>query len=408
MTTSPFAPKNLPTLASLRGVSLGAVCAGIRHANRLDMMMMRFDAGAHVAGVYTRSLTAAAPILWCRSACDDGEIRALLVNSGNANAYTGTQGMEDVRTLTAQVAHEIGCDASQVMICSTGVIGEFLPVPSMMSAIPPLHQHIHADGWDEAARAIMTTDTFPKMATRTCMIASTKVTIHGIAKGSGMIAPDMATMLGFIVTDASLPAAIMKPLLARYTVKTFNSITVDSDTSTNDAVLMVATGGSNSPAPHSAGDPILDEFKETLYDLMKELALLIVKDGEGARKFITYRITGAEDDESARIIGLAIANSPLVKTALAASDPNWGRIIAAVGKAGRWINPDQITLYIGDELVTHGGAVVAHYNEANAKAHMLQSELFIRVDVGVGEGCADVWGCDLTERYIEINANYRS
>ncbi len=372
------------------------------------MLLMVFDETAQVAGVYTRSLTAAAPVHWCRTACSDGHIRALLVNAGNANAFTGSQGKSDNEALASAVAEETGGQASQMMISSTGVIGEFLPTEPMLDAIPDLYTNLSDTHWEQAARAIMTTDTFPKMVSKTAMIGATEVTINGIAKGSGMIAPDMATMLGYIVTDATLPASVLQPLLSRMTVKTFNSITVDSDTSTNDTVLLIATGAQDNIIPDSAGDKLLDNFKRALLDVMRELAILIVKDGEGASKFVTLHINGAEDNESARQIGLSIANSPLVKTMLAASDPNWGRIVAAVGKSGRWVDTDRLKITIGDTVVTDGGNVRPDYNEDRTALYMKQPELTISVDVGVGEGEATVWTCDFTEGYIRINADYRS
>jgi glutamate N-acetyltransferase/amino-acid N-acetyltransferase len=408
MSVSPFAPTTLPALAPLKGAKIATFGAGIRYPNRDDMLLMVFGEEAQVAGVYTRSLTAAAPVAWCRSACEDGIIRAILINAGNANAFTGSQGIRDTRALAQAVGTSLGVAPESVMLSSTGVIGEFLPLPKMLSAIPELVKHATEDGWAQAARAIMTTDTFPKMVTRSTEIGGVSVTIHGIAKGSGMIAPDMATMLGYIVTDATLPASVLRPLLARGTAKTFNCITVDSDTSTNDTVLLVATGEAGNPPVTDAGDGALDGFKTALREVMQELATLIVKDGEGASKFVTVHLRGAEDDESARIIGMSIANSPLVKTAIAAEDPNWGRIVAAVGKAGRWVDTEKLSVRFGDVVITEGGAVSPAYKEADAKQEMQKPELTITVDVGVGGGEATVWTCDFTEGYIRINANYRS
>jgi glutamate N-acetyltransferase / amino-acid N-acetyltransferase len=282
---SPFAPATYPVLPPIKGVEIATIASAIRYANRDDMVLMVFGDKAQVAGVYTRSLTAAAPVQWCRAACESGAIRAILINSGNANAFTGTQGMRDTRALTECVGRLVGADAQQIMMSSTGVIGEFLPVPRMMDAMPTLYANLGADHWEKAARAIMTTDTFPKMVTRQAELGGVTVTINGISKGSGMIAPDMATMLGYIVTDAAIPASILQPLLSRGTVKTFNAITVDSDTSTNDTVLLVATGEAGNATPFDAGDAMLGAFKIALREVMQELAMLIVKDGEGASKF---------------------------------------------------------------------------------------------------------------------------
>ncbi len=405
---SPFAPKTYPALAPLKGVEIATIGAGIRYQGRDDMVLMVFGEKAQVAGVYTRSLTAAAPVAWCRGAAEDGSVRALLINSGNANAFTGAQGVRDVRTLAEAVGRAVGCAPDQVMLSSTGVIGEFLPVPCMLEAIAPLHEQLDAGHFEQAARAIMTTDTFPKMVTQTTDIGGVPVTIHGIAKGSGMIAPDMATMLGYVVTDAALPASVLRPLLTRGVAKSFNCITVDGDTSTNDTVLLVATGEADNPSIDNAGDPLLEAFKTALRSVLQELATLIIKDGEGATKFVTLHVTGAEDDESARVIGLSVANSPLVKTALAAGDPNWGRIVAAAGKAGRWIDTDKLVIRFGDLVITEGGCVSGTYSETDAKAYLQRPEIVISLDAGVGVGEATVWTCDFTEGYIRINANYRS
>lgn len=407
-TRSPLAPKTLPELSPLEGVELAAVEAGIRYQARPDMLLMRFAEMTTIAGSYTRSLTAAAPVQWCRKACSDDHIRALLVNAGNANAFTGQQGERDTRALAQATADAVGCEAEQVMICATGVIGELLPMDPMNAAIPSLQHQLSGGGWQRAAEAIMTTDTFPKLATREATIGDTRVTLHGIAKGSGMIAPDMATMLGFIVTDAALPASVLQALLNRYTRHSFNAITVDGDTSTNDTLLFAATGARGNTLPNDAGDPMLHDFKRALFSLMRELAQLIVRDGEGATKFITLQISGAEDDEAARQIGLRIANSPLVKTACAAADPNWGRIIAAAGVCEQWIDSTKLALWIGDVPVTKAGGLHPQYSEEAAATHMQQSEITLSLDVGVGAGEATVWTSDLTEDYIRINAAYRS
>jgi glutamate N-acetyltransferase / amino-acid N-acetyltransferase len=405
---SPLAPKQYQKLPPLNGIKIATINAGIKYQGRDEMMLLQLDKGSQIAGVYTRSQTAAAPVVWCRNACADGGVRAILVNAGNANACTGERGLNDVKALACNVAEKLQIDSHEIMVCSTGVIGEFLPLEKMQKALTDMPQFLAADNWEAAANSIMTTDTFPKLATRQVKIGEVMVNINGIAKGSGMIAPDMATLLAFIVTDAKLPAHVLQPILGRTAQKTFNSITVDGDTSTNDTLFLIATGAADNSEITNAGDAQLDDFKSALRDLMQDLAIQVIKDGEGATKLLTIKVSGAENEESARIIGLSIANSPLVKTALAAADPNWGRIIAAIGKSGRWINEQNITLYIGDELVVSGSNVAAKYLESNAKQHMLGSHVNISVDVGVGTGEATVWTCDLTEDYIKINASYRS
>jgi glutamate N-acetyltransferase / amino-acid N-acetyltransferase len=408
MKISPFAPQSTPELPVIDGVTFASCNAGIRYKSRDDVLLMKFAKTAQVAGAYTRSQTAAAPVLWCRSACQDGHIEALYINSGNANAFTGQRGLDDAARLCEAIATHYGTDASQIMMSSTGVIGEFLPVEKMLAAMDTLYQNQTPNGWNAAAKAIMTTDTFAKCVTRTTHIDGVEVKINGIAKGSGMIAPNMATMLGYIVTDATLPASVIQTLLLRNTQKTFNCITVDGDTSTNDTVLMVATGARAHAEIDNAGDARLDDFKVALHDLMRELAILIVKDGEGTTKFITIEVSGAKDNEAARQIGLAIGNSPLVKTAFAAEDANWGRIVMAVGKSEQWINQDKLRITLGDVLITEGAHVHPDYREADADKVMENPEFTLYVDVGVGTGEATIWTTDLTETYIKINANYRS
>ena len=409
MKTSPFAPKSYPSMPEIKGVTCATTNAGIRYKTRHDALLMRFSKDAQVAGVYTRSQTSAAPVQWCRNACLDGHIDALYVNSGNANAFTGQRGLDDASALCSAIAQHYNTSPSHIMMSSTGVIGEFLPVENMLSAMPVLYDTQTTDSWDKAAHAIMTTDTFPKMATRTTKIDGVTVTINGIAKGSGMIAPNMATMLSYIVTDATLPTPILQSLLSRNTQKTFNCITVDGDTSTNDTVLLIATGEAQHIDIHTAADNRLDAFKEALHDIMQELATLIVKDGEGTTKFVTIYVTGAEDNEAARHIGLEVGNSPLVKTAFAAEDPNWGRIVMAVGKSEKWINQDALRIAIGNVVITDGGGCVrSDYVEDEACAIMQQPEFSVHIDVGVGQGSATIWTTDLTETYIKINADYRS
>lgn len=406
---SPLAPKTYAALPPVRGVMLATGQAGIRYAGKTDVLLAVMDAGTQMAGVFTRSLTAAAPVEWCRQNGGSGPARALIVNSGNANAFTGKAGYDAVVTTAQTVATTIGTTEEEVFVCSTGVIGEKLPVEKLSAAIPSLQSDLKADAWSAAADAIRTTDTFPKLATRKAHIGGKEVTINGIAKGSGMIAPDMATMLCFIFTDAALDASVLKVLLQRTAQRTFNCITVDSDTSTNDTVLLFATGAAGNPLPEDAGDhTLLGDFKAKLYELMEDLAVQIVRDGEGAGKLITIDVSGAEDDAAARRIGLAIGNSPLIKTMVAGEDPNWGRVVMAVGKSGEWADRDRLTVTLGDQLAAENGEFALTYDETKARAHLKTHDVRIAVDVGVGVGRARIWTCDLTEQYIRINADYRS
>ncbi len=408
---SPFAPASLPDLPAIRGARLAACEAGIRYQGRKDLMLALFDAGTTVAGVLTQSKTAAAPILWCRDCLPAGRGRALVVNSGNANAFTGQRGLEAVRTTAEQAARAASCAPEEVFISSTGVIGEALDASAFTHLLSGLADDADSNGWEDAARAIMTTDTFPKLATRRVSIAGVEVTLNGIAKGSGMIAPDMATMLSYIVTDAPIGAVALQAFVASGAATTFNCITVDGDTSTSDTVLAFATGAAAAdgvPLIDDPADPRLGAFRDALHDLMRELAHLIVKDGEGLTKFVTIAISGAEDHRAARRIGLSIANSPLVKTAIAGEDPNWGRIVMAIGKAGEAADRDRVSISFGDFHVAREGVCVPDYHEPDVAAYMKNAEITISVDVGVGNGQATVWTCDLTHDYISINADYRS
>ncbi len=406
---SPLAPKTYATLPPIRGVSLAAGQAGIRYQGKTDVLLAVMHEGTQMAGVFTRSLTASAPVEWCRQNGGAGAARALVVNSGNANAFTGKAGHDAVAATAGAVSALTGCAEEEVFIASTGVIGEKLPVDKLTAALPALNTALQSDAWNMAAEAIRTTDTFPKLATRKATIGGVEVTLNGIAKGSGMIAPDMATMLCFLFTDAKLDASILKTLLQRATHRTFNSITVDSDTSTSDTLLLFATGAANNPQPEDAGDhSLLGDFKSKLTDLMQELAIQVVCDGEGASKLITIEVSGAEDDEAARRIGLAIGNSPLIKTMVAGEDPNWGRVVMAVGKSGEWADRDRLTVTLGDQRAAENGEVAVQYDEAKARAHLKTRDVRISVDVGVGIGKARIWTCDLTEQYIRINADYRS
>jgi glutamate N-acetyltransferase/amino-acid N-acetyltransferase len=406
---SPLAPAVSPVLPALAGVRLAARACGVRYKDRTDVCLIEFVAGSTIAGVLTRSLSSSAPVDWCRQALKGGKARAILVNSGNANAFTGRLGEASVRRCVAAAASGLGCRKEEIFVASTGVIGEPLPDERITKALPALAEELAADCWADAAAAIMTTDTFPKVATRTARIGGVEVRINGIAKGSGMIAPDMATMLAFVATDAKLPASVLRSLLKSASGRSFNCITVDGDTSTSDTLLLAATGaGAKHPRIATAGDRQLADFRAKLDDLLIDLACQVARDGEGASKFITIDVTGAASDDAARRIGLAVANSPLVKTAIAGADANWGRIVMAVGKAGEKADRDRLKIAIGGVKVAARGQRVPDYEEAPVAAHMKGQEIAIAVDVGVGRGRARVWTCDLTHGYIDINADYRS
>jgi len=406
---SPLAPVETPTPPPISGVRLAAAACEIRYRGRKDAALIAFEPGSSIAGVLTRSLTASAPVELCRRHLKAGRARAILVNAGNANAFTGRLGETAVRRSAAAVASALGCKTGEVFLASTGIIGEPLPVERLEQGIPGLVAGLRPDGWRAAAEAIMTTDTFVKVATRATEIAGKPVQINGIAKGSGMIAPDMATMLAFVATDAKLPAAVLRRLIRDGADRSFNAITVDGDTSTSDTLLLVATGkGAGHKPVRSATDAHLRKFRAALEALLVDLAVQVVRDGEGAQKLITVDVAGAASDKAARVIALAIANSPLVKTAVAGADANWGRIVMAVGKAGERADRDRLVVSIGGVAVAAKGQRVAGYDEAPVAAHMKGRDIRIAVDVGVGRGKARVWSCDLTHGYIEINADYRS
>ena len=411
MASSPFAPKTLPKLPPIAGVRLAACEAGIRYAGRKDLMLALLDPGTAVAGVFTQSKTASAPVEWCRARVPGDSVRALVVNAGNANAFTGMRGQEAVAATAAAAAEVAGCAEDAVLIASTGVIGEALEADQFTGKLGGLVAEAAAESWADAAAAIMTTDTYPKTASRSFALAGTEVTINGIAKGAGMIAPDMATMLAFCFTDAAIAPELLQSLVAEATARSFNCITVDSDTSTSDTVLAFATGAAatrGAPALSQADDPDLALFSEALTGLMLDLAHQIVKDGEGATKFVEITVEGAESDSAAKAIALSIANSPLVKTAIAGEDPNWGRVVMAVGKAGEAAERDRLAIWFGDIAVARDGEAVPDYRENDGAQYMKNSEIALRIDVGVGEGRATVWTCDLTAQYISINADYRS
>jgi glutamate N-acetyltransferase / amino-acid N-acetyltransferase len=405
---SPLAPKQILALPPVAGVRLGSAACGLRYPGRDDVMLAEFDRAATVAGVFTKSQTAAAPILWCRDALRKGKARALVVNSGNANAFTGGSGEKAVAQTVAAIAKLIGCPRREVFVSSTGVIGEQLPVDKLTGALHGLRRKLDERAWSDAASAIMTTDTFPKVATRRAHIGGREVTINGIAKGSGMIAPDMATMLAYLFTDAKIPSDVLQTLLVSANKRSFNSITVDGDTSTSDTVLVFATGHARHAKISTPRDAALKEFRAALDSIMIDLAQQIVRDGEGASKFVTITVTGAASSRAARIIALTIGNSPLVKTAIAGADANWGRVVMAVGKSGQRADRDRLAIKMGGVQITENGQIRDGYDEAPVAAHMKGDEVLIEVDIGVGKGRATIWTCDLTHGYIDINADYRS
>jgi glutamate N-acetyltransferase / amino-acid N-acetyltransferase len=404
---SPLAPARLAELPPVAGVRLAAVQAGLRYKGRPDLMLALVEPGSTIAGVLTRSKTRSAPVDWCRANLSHGTARAIVVNAGNANAFTGKAGMRAVKATAAAAARALGCAPEEVYVASTGVIGEVLDACPITAALPGLIAAARADAWAEAAKAIMTTDTFPKMAFATARLGGRQVTLCGFAKGSGMIAPDMATMLAFVFTDAALPQPILQDLLARAVNQSFNCITVDGDTSTSDTVLCVATGAAGNRTDRLT-DRSLAGFAQALEGVTLELAQLVARDGEGAEKLIAVTVTGAEDAAAARRISLAIANSPLVKTAIAGEDANWGRIVMAVGKSGERAERDRLAIRIGGISVARRGCADPDYREEALKPHMKGRDIHISVDVGVGRGRATVWTCDLTHRYIDINGSYRS
>ncbi|WP_421725406.1 bifunctional glutamate N-acetyltransferase/amino-acid acetyltransferase ArgJ [Bauldia sp.] len=406
---SPLAPATYPTLPPVAGVRFATAEAGIKGAGRSDVLLAAFDKGTTVAGVFTRSRCPSAPVDWCRTALQSGRARGLLVNSGNANAFTGKRGRDTVKLSAAMAASALGCRPREVFLASTGVIGEPLDPAKFDGVVAGMADDLDDGPWLEAARAIMTTDTYPKVATRTVELDGVPMTINGIAKGAGMIAPDMATMLSFVFTDAPIAAAVTQSMLARGVDGSFNAITVDSDTSTSDTVLVFATGQAAGIRPlTSTRDRRTTTFRAALDSLLLDLAHQIVRDGEGATKFAEVRVKGATSNRSAKRIALAIANSPLVKTALAGEDANWGRVVMAVGKAGEPANRDRLAIWFGDLRVAHRGERDPAYSEAEASAYMKNESILLTVDVGVGKGTAQVWTCDLTRDYIAINADYRT
>ena len=396
----------LPALKPVAGVRLAVAEAGIRYKGRNDVMLAQFAEGTTVAGVFTRNLCPGAPVTYCREVLKGGLARGLVVNAGNANVFNGVSGIRAAETTAAAAARGLDVPPETIFLASTGVIGEPLPAQKIVAVMDRLVARLNPDGLAEAARAIMTTDTFPKAATRTARLCGEEVRVTGIAKGSGMVAPDMATMLCFIFTDAAIPAPASQAMLARAVDHSFNAITVDSDTSTSDMVLLFATGqAGNRPTDDPAQ---LADFRRALGEVTHELALQVVRDGEGATKLVEITVDGAVSNHSARRIALSIANSPLVKTAIAGEDANWGRIVMAVGKAGEPADRDKLGVAIGGVWMAKAGGVVPGYNEAPVVAHMRGREIKIDVDIGLGQGRATVWTCDLTHGYIDINGAYRS
>ena len=408
---SPFAPKSIPRLPPIEGVRFATAEAGIRYKGRTDLMVAVLDPGTAAAGVLTQSKTASAPVHWCRKSLKSGAARMLVVNSGNANAFTGKKGRDAVALTAKFAARAVPCLAADVYIASTGVIGEPLDAAKFSHLLDGLVASAEPDRFEAAARAIMTTDTYPKLVTRTTKIGGTDVTINGFCKGAGMIAPDMATMLCFLFTDAAIAAPALQSLLAEHTKTTFNCMTVDGDTSTSDTCLMFATAAAAARGQKpvtSAKSPALAAFSEALHGLMRDLAIMVAKDGEGLSKFVTFEVTGAKTWSAARTIALSCANSPILKTAIAGEDPNWGRVVMAVGKSGEAANRDRLAIWFGEHCVARDGERAAEYVEKSVAAYMKNREIVIRVDVGVGKAAAIVWTCDLTHDYVSINADYRS
>ena len=402
MSVSPLAPESFPALPPVGGVQLASHAAGLRYQARADLMMAVVPAGTTVAGTLTQSLCPSAPVDWCRRLLPTGAGRAIVCNAGNANAFTGRAGDTSAQITAETVAASLGLEPDEIYLASTGVIGETLPDEALVTGLEELSRGLAASGagaWEAAADAIRTTDTFAKGAS--AAVGDTGASVVGIAKGSGMIAPDMATMLAFVFTDAAVDAPTLQAATSLAVERSFNRITVDSDTSTSDTVLTFATGVSGVA-------PADEEFQQALDAVMLDLAHQIVRDGEGATKFATITVTGADDDAAAKAIALAIGNSPLVKTALAAEDANWGRIVMAVGKAGQRADRDALKIWIGEELVAEHGVQADGYSEERANVYLQSDEPTITVDVGVGDGLATIWTCDLTHGYIEINAGYRS
>jgi len=410
-TVSPLAPKNPPVLPPLDGIRLATTEAGIRYKGRKDVLLALFDEGTTVAGVFTKSKCPSAPVEWCRDKLKSGTARALVVNSGNANAFTGRTGRQSTAMTAASAAKVGGFKAGDVYLASTGVIGEPLDATKFEAVMATLAQEANGDRWLDAARAIMTTDTFPKVATATVKLGKTSVTINGMAKGAGMIMPDMATMLSFVFTDSPVSSSVLRALLKDGVTDTFNALTIDSDTSTSDTILAFATGTAakrGAPTISRASDLRLKAFAKAFYGVLADLAEQVARDGEGARKLIEIIVEGATSKPSARKIAMSIANSPLVKTAIAGEDANWGRVVMAVGKAGEPANRDKLSISFNGIRVATRGARDPSYDEAQVSEAMKNPEIQIKIALGLGKGRDRVLTCDLTKEYVAINGDYRS
>ena len=408
---SPLAPKNFPKLPLVKGVSLSTAKSGTKYKGRRDIFTAVFEKGTTVAGAFTQSDIKAEPVEFCKKNIIDGSARVLAVNAGFANAFTGKKGKKINKSISSNIKKIVKCREKDIFICSTGVIGENIPLRPTNKAISQSLK-ISENKWESAAKSIMTTDTFPKAIGRKILIENKEVSIVGIAKGSGMISPNMATMLAFIFTDALIDKTVLQTLLNIELRNSFNAITVDSDTSTNDTVLAFATGKAmedkNERIISRTSDPRLIKFREAFSEVMHDLAIQIVKDGEGAKKLIEIKVSGAENTSSAKKIARSIADSPLVKTAIGASDPNWGRIIMAIGKAKEKINPKKISLKIGSNTIIKNGEISRSYSESRTKKYMKDKDILLDINLGLGNSFSQIWTCDLTEDYIKINADYRS
>src|SRR6204780_4977814 len=404
----PLAPASFPEMPPIEGVRLATAAAGIRYPGRTDVLLALFDEGTTVAGVFTRSKCPSAPVEWCRARIKGGRARALVVNSGNANAFTGKNGREACAFTAKLAANAVGCKTTEGFLASTGVIGEPLPAQAFDGVMGKLVAAGAPDAYEEAARAIMTTDTFPKLAPARARIAGTDVTINGFAQGAGMIAPDMATMLALVFTDAPIAAPVLQTLLREGVIDTFNAVTIDGDTSTSDTLLAFATGAARAPRISRASDPRLVPFRKAFNAVLADLAEQVARDGEGARKLVEIVVEGAVSKQSARRVALSIANSPLVKTAIAGEDANWGRVVMAVGKAGEPADRDRLSIWFGGIRVAHRGARDSDYDEATVATVMRKPEITLKVALGLGKGTDRVLTCDLTKEYVAINGDYRS
>ncbi|MBV8962916.1 MAG: bifunctional glutamate N-acetyltransferase/amino-acid acetyltransferase ArgJ [Hyphomicrobiales bacterium] len=410
-TLSPLAPKSYPDLPAIEGVRFATAEAGIRYKGRTDVLLAVMDKGTQVAGVFTRSKCPSAPVDWCRAKIKSGKARVLVVNSGNANAFTGRSGKEAVKLTAALAAKATGARTSEIFLASTGVIGEPLDASKFEGVMQRLAASAKPGGLFEAAKAIMTTDTYPKVATARVKLGDAEVTLNGIAKGAGMIAPDMATMLSFLFTDAPIAAPALQAMLARAADTSMNAMTVDGDTSTSDTLMIFATGAARTrgaPRVSTAADPRLRSFKAALNAVLEDLAKQIARDGEGARKFVEVNVKGAVSPRSAKKIARTIAESPLVKTAIAGEDANWGRVVMAVGKAGEPADRDRLSIAFNGIRVAHRGERDPAYDENEVSDAMRREEITIDVDLGIGKARARMWTCDLTKAYVEINGDYRS